>query len=572
MSAPQERGSSAPSLPSTPSHSRPSSPRAGTAHLPDDSPAGNESTPELLLGAAKHARQIVRLLQCGVCSRILREPMTLPCGQSLCKSCLPQTRMRTNISWPATENRLQGFECPFAECKRAHALGDCSVDVTLNKVLQIVRTAFEATRLAAEDSAASTCIAVTDSWAVAGRSALGQKDDESHILKGGRILSTYMLAEASNLQYGHDLTYTAVGATEEELAEVDDVVFSKLKEAVRVEMDCQICYALYLDPLTTTCGHTFCRHCLQRVLGTSRHCPVCRRALSIHPQVNPNSTPSNERLKGMITGFWTEKVEARTRAVRTEHQTELAGEFDIPLFVCTLSFPAMPTFLHVFEPRYRLMIRRAMEADRTFGMVLPARPSSPGANPFCEIGTLLRIVNIEFFPDGRSLLETVGVSRFRVSRHGYLDGYVVGKVEKVDDVSIAEEEAAEIAETTTGQGIQTFITRPLVEGETTPLQDIPAAQPPLSVDDLDTKSTRELVDIGAAFVSQMRGQSVSWLTARVLAVFGECPTDPVLFPWWLASVLPVSDDEKYRLLGTSSVRQRMKICCQWIVEWESSRW
>lgn len=51
----------------------------------------------------------------------------------------------------------------------------------------------------------------------------------------------------------------------------------------------------------------------------------------------------------------------------------------------------------------------------------------------------------EFYPDGRSLIGTVGLSRFRVLRHGQLDGYTVGKTERVDDVSL-EEEAMEAAE------------------------------------------------------------------------------------------------------------------------------
>ena len=41
----------------------------------------------------------------------------------------------------------------------------------------------------------------------------------------------------------------------------------------------------------------------------------------------------------------------------------------IPVFVCTLSFPNISCPLHVFEPRYRLMIRRCMEGGtREFGM------------------------------------------------------------------------------------------------------------------------------------------------------------------------------------------------------------
>lgn len=42
---------------------------------------------------------------------------------------------------------------------------------------------------------------------------------------------------------------------------------------------------------------------------------------------------------------------------------------DIPIFVCTVAYPGMPCPLHVFEPRYRLMMRRCVETGtRKFGM------------------------------------------------------------------------------------------------------------------------------------------------------------------------------------------------------------
>ncbi|KAK6064312.1 ATP-dependent protease la domain-containing protein [Seiridium cupressi] len=424
-------------------------------------------------------------------------------------------------------------------------------------------------------SNASVYITVQNQWEVAGLSTLEEKETVPQLFKGGRIVSTYSMAETGRLGYGCEVTYTAVGVTDEEVTAIDLPAFESLKESVRTEMDCQICYALFLDPLTTACGHTFCRNCLHRTLGNSEHCPICRRVLCIQPQVHAGSAPSNERLTKMINGFWADTIAVRAQNVRVELQAELAGDFDIPIFVCTLSFPAMPTFLHVFEPRYRRMIRRAMEGDRTFGMVLGTTATNANSRNFHEVGTLLRIINIEFFPDGRSLLESVGVSRFKVIRHGNLDGYIVGKVEKIDDVSLADEEAMEISETMSGQGVQEFI-QP-TRGETPAALDPASPQQleeasTLTVEDLETKSTRELLDIGVGFVNKMRARSVSWLAARVLAVFGECPNDPVVFPWWFASVLPVSDEEKYRLLGTSSVRQRMKICCRWIVEWESSRW
>jgi Lon protease-like protein len=454
-------------------------------------------------------------------------------------------------------------------------VGDCSVDVTMNKVLDVVRTVLTQDREASSARNVSTYITIQDRWTVAGLSTLKEKGPLSQVVKGGRIVSTYTLAENGKLGYTCEVTYEAVGATEEEVSEIDVAAFTSLKELVRTEVDCQICYALFLDPLTTACGHTFCRNCLHRTLGNSEHCPICRRALSIQPQVHSGSAPSNQRLSRMINGFWADIVAVRAQTVRAELQAELVGDFDIPIFVCTLSFPAMPTFLHVFEPRYRRMVRRAMEGDRTFGMVLGSAATTDNGRNFCEIGTLLRIVNIEYFPDGRSLLESVGVSRFRVTRHGILDGYVVGKIEKIDDVSLADEEAMESSETMRGRGVQDFIQDGRRDATTASVPVTPnllEESSTLTVEDLEAKSTRELLDMGVAFVSRMRAQSVSWLTARVLAVFGECPNDPARFPWWFASVLPVSDEEKYRLLGTSSVRERMKICCRWIVEWESSRW
>ncbi|KAI1085845.1 hypothetical protein F5B20DRAFT_21449 [Whalleya microplaca] len=519
---------------------------------------------ELLLDAVKDVRQIIRLIQCRICSGIIREPTTLPCGHSICRSCVPQTHTRTNISWPATASRLQGFECPFEDCKKEHAIGDCSIDVTLNKALAIIKAAIEQDR-DGTDSDISTHVAVQDRWGVAGLSSLEEKKSVSRVFKGGRLVATYTLAELGKLDYGGEVTYSVVDAGDDEAERIDVDLFTRLKESARTEMDCQVCYALFLDPLTTVCGHTFCRNCLHRILDHSDLCPICRRGLSMQAQVRPHTSPSNQRLCQIIKGFWADLVTLRSQSYSLEQQANHGG-FDIPLFVCTLSFPSMPTFLHVFEPRYRLMIRRAMEGDRTFGMVLHTSAIPPDRPNFMEYGTLLRIVNIEYFPDGRSLLETVGISRFRVTGHGWLDGYLVGNIEKIDDISVAEEEAMEAAETMRARGVQDLVTRP-----PTPVTPVRSPPVPLSLDDLETMSTRELVETGVEFVGRMRAESVAWLASRVLAIYGECPEDPATFPWWFASILPVKDEERYRLLGTSSVRERLKICCRWIVEWESSR-
>jgi hypothetical protein len=95
---------------------------------------------------------------------------------------------------------------------------------------------------------------------------------------------------------------------------------------------------------------------------------------------------------------------------------------------------------------------------------------------------------------------------------------------------------------------------------------------PSTLADLETMSTRELMDYVLAFVQRMHEQSVGWLAARILQIYGDCPDDPAIFPWWFASILPVRDLEKYRLLSTTSVRERLKICCSWALEWQGNRW
>lgn len=42
------------------------------------------------------------------------------------------------------------------------------------------------------------------------------------------------------------------------------------------EFECVLCIKLLYDPVTTPCGHTFCRQCLIRSLDHNNKCPFCR--------------------------------------------------------------------------------------------------------------------------------------------------------------------------------------------------------------------------------------------------------------------------------------------------------
>jgi Lon protease-like protein len=91
---------------------------------------------------------------------------------------------------------------------------------------------------------------------------------------------------------------------------------------------------------------------------------------------------------------------------------------EMPMFpLGAVLFPYALLPLHVFEPRYRLMTRRAMQSDQQFGVVLIERGSEVGGGDArFGVGTLARIVQANELPDGRFALVTVGLRRIRVER------------------------------------------------------------------------------------------------------------------------------------------------------------
>ena len=65
---------------------------------------------------------------------------------------------------------------------------------------------------------------------------------------------------------------------------------------------------------------------------------------------------------------------------------------------------------------------------------------------FADVGTVLHINSVEYTPDGRCLISTVGESRFRTLQHGKRDGYHTASIEFIMDDSVSgEEEIGELS-------------------------------------------------------------------------------------------------------------------------------
>ena len=91
----------------------------------------------------------------------------------------------------------------------------------------------------------------------------------------------------------------------------------------------------------------------------------------------------------------------------------------VPLFPLpnVVLFPRMLLPLHVFEPRYRAMVRDALRGPRLIGMVLLRgawQADYAGRPPIFTTGTVGQIVHVEELPDGRFDIVLRGLATFVV--------------------------------------------------------------------------------------------------------------------------------------------------------------
>ena len=89
----------------------------------------------------------------------------------------------------------------------------------------------------------------------------------------------------------------------------------------------------------------------------------------------------------------------------------------LPMFpLGTVLLPHMVLPLHIFEPRYRVLMHDVLDGDREFGVVLITRGHEVGGGDHrTAVGTVARLVKAEETEDGRWLAISVGTERFTVT-------------------------------------------------------------------------------------------------------------------------------------------------------------
>uniref|UniRef100_F6SA18 Zinc finger protein n=1 Tax=Ciona intestinalis TaxID=7719 RepID=F6SA18_CIOIN len=282
------------------------------------------------------------------------------------------------------------------------------------------------------------------------------------------------------------------------------------------DLECSLCMRLLCDPVCTPCGHMFCQGCIERCLDHKSQCPLCKKTAKHNKSLEALHSPCCYVTKAIIRQYLPEEYAERELQHKQEIDELTKHRKTQPIFVSTIAYPSVPCPLHIFEPRYMLMLRRCLDYnDREFGMCM----RSPD-KPHHDNGTTLRVKNVKFFPDGRSVVDSVGNRRFVTKHSQKRDGYHVATLKFIEDTKIRDEDIEKL-----------------------------------------TRIVDKVYDEAREWFSSVTPP----LKQKITLHFGDLPTKQYGFNtengpdwlWWVLAVLPVEDTYKASIVGKNNLQERL---------------
>ena len=119
----------------------------------------------------------------------------------------------------------------------------------------------------------------------------------------------------------------------------------------------------------------------------------------------------------------------------------------VPLFPLAgaILFPRSQLPLHIFEPRYREMVRDAIDGAGQIAMIQPLRLDEDNKAPLYEVGCVGELNGIEELEDGRFNIVLLGTHRFRLIKEMEVNAaYRIAEVD-IEAFDDSEPEALSLA-------------------------------------------------------------------------------------------------------------------------------
>jgi uncharacterized protein len=125
-------------------------------------------------------------------------------------------------------------------------------------------------------------------------------------------------------------------------------------------------------------------------------------------------------------------VVERTAASPVGGAFHVSRTLRVPIFPLpgAILFPRSQLPLHIFEPRYREMVRDTIDGPGRIAMIQPHRVDHDNQAPLYSVGCIGELVGIEELEDGRFNIVLLGSNRFRLVRESEIDAsYRCGEVD-----------------------------------------------------------------------------------------------------------------------------------------------
>eukprot|EP00499_Haloplacidia_sp_CaronLabIsolate_P014214 CAMPEP_0196777210 /NCGR_PEP_ID=MMETSP1104-20130614/5089_1 /TAXON_ID=33652 /ORGANISM="Cafeteria sp., Strain Caron Lab Isolate" /LENGTH=472 /DNA_ID=CAMNT_0042147377 /DNA_START=18 /DNA_END=1432 /DNA_ORIENTATION=+ len=329
-------------------------------------------------------------------------------------------------------------------------------------------------------------------------------------------------------------------------------------------LECALCLKLLCQPLTLSCGHTFCRACVRRALQFAPKCPVCRAPVLVGAA---EMRAPSVTLVSLLEAHFPDEYADRLRevaAMASGEDTDLHRS--LPLFVhppTALLFPGQPVVLHFFEPRYLLLVDQCVSSDRQFGVQ---------RSPDSTWGCIAEITGAQQTGRGTYLVHARGVGRYRVVDEAEVDatshGLYRATIAPVEDMPddggrtsarmVGEDALPQTAEEASAHARErSSATQPGEAAEGEPDTSSPA---PPGLQEVDphhsaTAIASRLHEVLLALLQSLSAQELRGLRAEGGHI--PAPSNPVSFSFWLASVVSCDEATKELLLRTTSTTTRL---------------
>ncbi|KAG8874767.1 hypothetical protein FRB98_008232 [Tulasnella sp. 332] len=324
-------------------------------------------------------------------------------------------------------------------------------------------------------------------------------------------------------------------------------------------LSCEVCLMLYYEPMTLVCGHTFCARCLQRTLDQSPNCPICRHEVGLEVRarlhlldLRDREVPTNKVLLGIILLAFPKEYMERRHALKDESAAAHAGPCSLPVFLNQMALPGH-------------MMRVNFDEGRVEDIDL------------AETNTLSERHTVSSFEDNSPLVgsSTLPGPSSRAAYHLSIPTFTLSEPSPPSSRLMLPQQSSSAAASSSSSPSPShpFISSTsytLASSSTLPISlSTPASPPPPIPDDFS-----DMLQVCTHFVDQLRNDAAPWIVQRLNTNYGDEPPkeDLVAWCWWLASLLPIDDHEKAKLLPIRSPELRLRLICHWIQKLNDQWW